>query len=64
MRVDCGPYYYCPRCPDAKDDVVPSHICAICGCYENPGSKVASKATWICPECAEKIKKLIGGVRK
>ena len=36
-----------------------SYICTICEKSSNPECNVASKGLWICPECAERIKKLI-----
>lgn len=40
-------------------DVI-SRICTICREMEYPQAQTATKVTWICPECAKKIGKLIG----
>ena len=37
----------------------PSHICTICGKWEYEGADVCTTAQWICPECADRIKRLI-----
>lgn len=36
-----------------------SEICLICGRLENDSTWVATRKNWICPECGEKLKKLI-----
>lgn len=39
---------------------VTSRICTICGEMEYPKAQAATTMTWVCPECAKKIGKLIG----
>ena len=36
-----------------------SRICSICGRYEYPESDMGTTMTWICPECAKRIKQFI-----
>lgn len=36
-----------------------SHVCCICFKYEYPDSDMATTETWICSECAVRIRKLI-----
>lgn len=36
-----------------------AYICTICEKSSDPKCLVASKGLWVCPECAERIKKLI-----
>lgn len=44
-----------------KEQMPTSRICTICGKWEYPQSDKATTMTWLCPECAKKIGKLIGG---
>ena len=43
-----------------KERLPTSRICTICGKMEYPQSDKATTMTWLCPECAKKIGKLIG----
>ena len=36
-----------------------AYVCTICGKSNDPECPIAKKGVWICPECAERIKKLI-----
>lgn len=45
---------------EEKEQMPTSRICTICGKMEYPQSGTATTMTWLCPECAEKIGKLIG----
>jgi hypothetical protein len=49
-----------PDIPNPDDGVMlPSHECCICGKFEYPKSQLIYNATWVCPECAKRIKYLI-----
>ena len=37
----------------------PSHICAVCDALEIPGVEIASGGFWICPECKQKLRRLM-----
>lgn len=38
---------------------IPSRVCLICGTLEYPGSMFSTNIGWICPECANRIKRVI-----
>ena len=42
-----------------KEERAPTRICSICGLQEDPEATFAHSLAWICPECAQRIKKLI-----
>lgn len=37
----------------------PSHVCAVCDALEIPGAEIASGGFWICPECKQKLRRLM-----
>lgn len=37
----------------------PSRVCSICNKFEHPESIWGKEETWICPECASRIKRMI-----
>lgn len=40
----------------------PSHKCTICGFLDIPEATYWYELAWFCPECAEKIRKLINRI--
>ena len=38
---------------------IPSRICLICRKLEFPNAMLCTAIGWICPECAERIKRMI-----
>ena len=38
---------------------IPSRVCLICGKLEFPNAMLCTEIGWICPECAEQIKRMI-----
>ena len=42
-----------------KPNYPTSRICSICGIYEYPESVIGTTITWICPECAKRIRQFI-----
>ena len=37
----------------------PTRMCLICDKFENPEAKRANGEAWLCPECKDKIRKII-----
>lgn len=38
---------------------IPSRICLICRKLEFPNAMLCTEIGWICPECAERVKRMI-----
>lgn len=41
-------------------DMPPTMMCAVCGKMENPNADIARGDFWLCTDCLEKLRKLIG----
>lgn len=42
-----------------KKDVPPTRACSICNFVENPESNLIYNIGWICPECKQRLKKIL-----
>lgn len=42
-----------------KKDVPPTRACSICNFKENPESNLIYDIGWICPECKQRLKKIL-----